>query len=242
MQITRWKVSGKNRSMQPPVQRYRIIFAERLRQLRKARGYKTARSFALTLGVEQNTYTRYERGEVEPSLMLIDRIWTVLGLPVNDLLGPGFGGDAIPTIPGLHEDLVETDGRRGEQDHVERASRRRDALAWTLAEYCTRIKLVGPDGGASDGLAQFRLTAALYTELNRNPFEAVKRLGASTRLEQLAPQDRGTLAGHIETFIAAATALVLQSTKSGVPQDAKLRAPRPVNRESRRPLKSTPRK
>ncbi|MFM2422594.1 MAG: Helix-turn-helix domain [Pseudomonadota bacterium] len=62
-------------------------FAERLRALRKARGYRTAKSFAEVLQIDQNTYTRYERGEVEPNLVVLGRIWDLLDLPDNGLIG-----------------------------------------------------------------------------------------------------------------------------------------------------------
>jgi len=65
----------------------RIVFACRLRELRVARGYHTAHSFAVALGIEQNRYTRYERAEVEPSLTLIDKICRMLDVLPNDLLG-----------------------------------------------------------------------------------------------------------------------------------------------------------
>ena len=38
-------------------------FARRLRELRVLSGYKTARSLARTIGIDENRYTRYERAE-----------------------------------------------------------------------------------------------------------------------------------------------------------------------------------
>jgi transcriptional regulator with XRE-family HTH domain len=52
----------------------RRIFAARLKELRFLRGHHTAKKFAQALGIEQNTYTRYERAEVEPSLTVIDSV------------------------------------------------------------------------------------------------------------------------------------------------------------------------
>jgi transcriptional regulator with XRE-family HTH domain len=68
-----------------PVERQE--FAARLRVLRTARGYHTAKQFAEALGLEQNRYNRYERAEVEPSLTVLDRMCRVLNVLPNELLG-----------------------------------------------------------------------------------------------------------------------------------------------------------
>ena len=65
----------------------RAFFAERLRTLRIPRGFRTARSFAKALDIDENRYTRYERAEVEPDLSLIRRICVMLGVSPNELLG-----------------------------------------------------------------------------------------------------------------------------------------------------------
>jgi len=65
----------------------RAFFAERLRTLRVPLGYRTARSFAKALGIDENRYTRYERAEVEPDLGLIRRICALLSVTPNELLG-----------------------------------------------------------------------------------------------------------------------------------------------------------
>jgi transcriptional regulator with XRE-family HTH domain len=47
----------------------RTRFGLRLRKLRLEAGFKTERAFAHALDMEENRYTRYERGEVEPNLL-----------------------------------------------------------------------------------------------------------------------------------------------------------------------------
>jgi transcriptional regulator with XRE-family HTH domain len=64
----------------------RTRFAQRLRAIRIPRGYKTARSFAEALNIDENRYTRYERAEVEPDLQLLMRMCGLLGATPNDLL------------------------------------------------------------------------------------------------------------------------------------------------------------
>ena len=46
-----------------------------------------ARSFARALGIEENTYTRYERAEAEPNLTLIAKICNVLRITPDALFG-----------------------------------------------------------------------------------------------------------------------------------------------------------
>jgi len=70
-----------------PASQVRAEFADRLRRLRVARGYKHARALARLLDLDENRYTRYERGEVEPNLATILRICAVLGTNPNELLG-----------------------------------------------------------------------------------------------------------------------------------------------------------
>jgi transcriptional regulator with XRE-family HTH domain len=76
----------------------RVHFANQLRKLRAERGYRTAKSFATALGIEENGYTRYERAEVEPCLTLIVEMCKLLKVKPNELL-------AYPTpalLPPIH--------------------------------------------------------------------------------------------------------------------------------------------
>lgn len=61
-------------------------FAVRLKTLRVLRGFRTARSFARALDIDENRYTRWERGEVEPSVTMLAKMAEVLGLPVDVLV------------------------------------------------------------------------------------------------------------------------------------------------------------
>ena len=65
----------------------RAAFAKRLREQRIQGGYVRARNFAKVLGIEENTYTRYERAEAEPNLTLIHKICEVLRLTPDALFG-----------------------------------------------------------------------------------------------------------------------------------------------------------
>ncbi len=71
-------------------------FAIRLKQLRVLRGFRTARAFAQALEIDENRYTRWERGEVEPSVAMLAKMAEVLNLPVDILVS---GGDVAAGLP-----------------------------------------------------------------------------------------------------------------------------------------------
>lgn len=71
-------------------------FAIRLKQLRVLRGFRTARAFAQALDIDENRYTRWERGEVEPSVAMLAKMADVLSLPVDILVS---GGDVAAGLP-----------------------------------------------------------------------------------------------------------------------------------------------
>ena len=70
----------------------RSPFALRLVETRRAFGIRTGRpeldqkDFAAALGVEGETYRRYERGETEPKLATLARIREVTGTPLDWLI------------------------------------------------------------------------------------------------------------------------------------------------------------
>ncbi len=75
-------------------------FAGRLKTLRVVRGYRTARSFARALDIDENRYTRWERGEVEPSVAMLGKMAEVLNLPVDILVsGADFSQVISASVP-----------------------------------------------------------------------------------------------------------------------------------------------
>jgi transcriptional regulator with XRE-family HTH domain len=62
------------------------MLGNRLRTHRVAGGYPTARELASALGVEENTYTRWERDETEPSIASLLQICRVLKITPTELL------------------------------------------------------------------------------------------------------------------------------------------------------------
>jgi transcriptional regulator with XRE-family HTH domain len=58
-------------------------FAIRLKLARERAGFETARTFAIHLGVKEQTYGRYERGETTPPYELLKIIASVTKHPLE---------------------------------------------------------------------------------------------------------------------------------------------------------------
>lgn len=70
----------------PSATEIKAAFALRLANVRKAKGFESARDAADTLGVQENTYTSWERGSKSPqyfNLVAIKRLW---GVPLDYLI------------------------------------------------------------------------------------------------------------------------------------------------------------
>ncbi len=78
-------------------------FAVRLKQLRVLRGFRTARAFAQALEIDENRYTRWERGEVEPSVAMLAKMADVLNLPVDILVSGGDVAVGLPATPAARD-------------------------------------------------------------------------------------------------------------------------------------------
>lgn len=87
---------AENDRKQSPDRPGSTTFAVRLKQLRVLRGFRTARAFAQALEIDENRYTRWERGEVEPSVAMLAKMADVLNLPVDILVS---GGDVAAGLP-----------------------------------------------------------------------------------------------------------------------------------------------
>ena len=63
------------------------FFSERLKELRLAAGYSTARDFTDKYGFKYSSYLRFESGEAVPRTNTLIEIANALGTTPNDLLG-----------------------------------------------------------------------------------------------------------------------------------------------------------
>lgn len=213
----------------------RESFAERLRALRKARGFKTARSFAEALEIDQNTYTRYERGEVEPNVGLLDRIWNLLDLPNNHLIGlplakpivklqnSGGQGTLAGTVSQparaplslsgqFAQGMAEPDDQSGyglsqtsQPTAQRRRKSRRDALAWRLAQQLAQLGVGRLNSETPTPLVVMRETAAHYEALSNAPYEAITRFSQDHALQSLDEADKVAIVTQLVDFAGLVT-------------------------------------
>ncbi len=98
--------------IQTDKKRIRLDFARRLKAARITAGYRSMKAFAEALGVEDETYRRWERGETEPGLARLRRISKLTSISLDILISGGHeAGGRIPADPEMRTGHVgEADG------------------------------------------------------------------------------------------------------------------------------------
>jgi transcriptional regulator with XRE-family HTH domain len=197
----------------------RARFAHRLRAIRIPRGYKTARSFAEALEIDENRYTRYERAEVEPDLQLLMRICTLLGATPNDLLCDTIG---VPPIDiempyGFSEQPAAGYQSRHGQPQMQAPmqvpgsadaasiSNARRAIGFQLAELIavTEARAEGVDTQAWKPLEKLRRTVPIVAEIEANAFQFIAELPERFKGTNVPTDDQEQLERLIQELIIA---------------------------------------
>lgn len=206
----------------------KTTLAEQLKKFRLAKGHATARGFAAALGISENRYSRYERGEAVPKLDLVWAICIELGITPNELYGwdvqcaPQHIGNRgmSHAAPGLAEDDAHDDLSPSQVEgraHREGGGRAASSSAVDLAAWQLAAALVGaargdvnPGAGggpraapADSNLRAMRATADLFLQLKRSPLEALARLLQKLSLEPRPPETEARIAGEVRAFLAA---------------------------------------
>lgn len=191
-------VATQNKVSNPIRQR----FAQALRELRRASGFKTARKFASALGIDENRYTRYERAEVEPDLELITRFCETLGVSPNRLLGepepsdkavPGFAQEELGSYD-KGSDAIANGGQGGQFSAKERVR----IAAWRLAT--TRARM---EADPCDPASQLRLTASLFDQILKDPVDFAARLAKEPQVQEARRADQEAIAQDIDALVRA---------------------------------------
>ncbi|MFM9848806.1 MAG: helix-turn-helix domain-containing protein [Hyphomicrobiaceae bacterium] len=191
-------------TVQSPIARQQ--FARRLREFRVARGFKTARSLAQALDIDENRYTRYERAEVEPDIKLIQQICETLELSPNDLLGTPHGARHASSIR-PSADLTATGFAEPEPSSmispVGDDRLLRDRTAWSLACAVADLqsRAANDASESTSRLATLRQAARLFADLERRPYAAVTDILLLPAIARAPAQE----AHRIETLIEALT-------------------------------------
>lgn len=87
----------------PSASHVQARFAERLRIIRKAKGYQTAREAAEHMGVAENTYTTWERGEKRPGWWHLVLIRRFFGASLDYLLDGDESGISVGLLREVHK-------------------------------------------------------------------------------------------------------------------------------------------
>ncbi len=197
----------------------KTTLAEQLKRLRQSKGHPTARGFAKTLGISENRYSRYERGEAVPKLDLVWAICAELGITPNELYGwdapsddarpqphrhpgsakPTAGRSSASATPGMAD---ETSQFTHQPQQSQPANSAIAAATWRMA--AVLAKAHGPTGESK--LLAIRATAELYSKLKTDPFQTIatclQSLDLDTGLENGASDLEARLASEVETFLA----------------------------------------
>lgn len=188
----------------------RSEFARRLRELRVPRGFRTARSLARTLDIDENRYTRYERAEVEPDLSMIRRICETLDVTPNELLGRGEGNANVERPDRQLANGLSKADRQG-KDGAAIGSPAGSALglpaaAWSLAEAAMQLKqahlATNSGSSATTPLGTVTETGKLYRALMAQPFEAITELLADPTIADADATAAEPLRVRIEQLVA----------------------------------------
>ena len=172
-----------------PSSETRIQFGVRLKSLRLSAGFRTARAFAEALELDENRYTRYERGEVEPNLATICRICSVLAVQPNDLFC--FAHEALEQKASLDEN------RRATSVAQVRLEASRTCLPTSNPASIDGHRLAAVRGGGGDLVAALHAIAEMYPSLKTvDPGRVVAEiLGATVGLDKSRKEELANLVG-----------------------------------------------
>jgi len=185
----------------------RQCFARRLRELRVLNGFKTARSLARSIGIDENRYTRYERAEVEPDLTLLTVLASTLRTTPNELLG--ISGSAAPGLrDGAAEQLPYQFEEAAGRVSLSRTDRAK-AICWTLAaaisEAVGQASAVTKERDAAGSKAEPRLQAVsvIYQQLSDDPFGALTTIIHEPAVERASPELQARIRSLVEDLARA---------------------------------------
>jgi transcriptional regulator with XRE-family HTH domain len=196
-------------------------FPGSLQAARRGAGYASAREFARALGIHENRYSRYERGDAEPDLALLCKICTRLGKSPNELLGFGTPG---PSSAAGFSDAVPQSLRRERTAPAHRSQDIEgtelptldpvDALIWSFCEQFLSRRPAARGTGkrtSRDQSPSSEAVAKLYMSLRPQPLTAVAALLTSDTYAARTAADKRSLEPAIAAIIGAVTGRTRQT-------------------------------
>jgi len=186
----------------------RLDFAQHLRELRIERGFRTARSLAKALEIDENRYTRYERAEVEPDLDLIRRICAVIGTTPDTLLGVASTEETGPHRTGDKSCRPRTAAESHPAADADSAVAI-ELASWQLA--CAvadaRLGLAPPAQGSASpeaprtSLATLEIASPLYRKLRQRPIETIAEIGSDAAMAKASTAIAARVTAAIDALL-----------------------------------------
>ncbi len=185
-----------------------IRLSKRLKTLRQARGFKTARSFASQLDIHENRYTRYERAEVEPDLELLVKFCSVLRITPNDLLS-----ETIDFVSGPGGPLAEAAGFRetGQGTFVAsspsaassgQADNRLAAEVMALSTLLAEIELEHQIKGSASPADTLSRSGEWYEKIMASPFSVLPSIGTQVPIHSADLEKQAQVAAQVKAILA----------------------------------------
>ncbi len=183
-----------------------IRLSKRLKSLRQARGFKTARSFANKLDIHENRYTRYERAEVEPDLELLVKFCSVLHITPNDLLSetielasePASAAIAASGFTEAKQAAFSAESDNKDQQSANRFAAEVMALSTLLAEISLEHQGITPPTPAD----AMRLSSELYQQIMDNPFSVLPTIGTQIPIHAADLSKQSQVAAQIKAILS----------------------------------------
>ncbi|MEO1719703.1 MAG: helix-turn-helix transcriptional regulator [Pseudomonadota bacterium] len=190
----------------------RQTFSNRLRELRKAAGFRSARALAERLEIDENRYTRYERAEVEPSLQLLVQICNTLSVSPNALLdfaaAPTDG--SYPIVESTAGGFAETEQPPLRQEGSGTTHGSLEAEAWALAGTIAQLSAERPAGRSTTveppQFDQLIAVSELYKRIRSDPFGFSADVLTNTAVSTADQATKERLAQQIASYISRASA------------------------------------
>lgn len=189
----------------------KTTLAEQLKKLRQVKGHPTARGFAKTLGISENRYSRYERGEAVPKLDLVWAICSTLGITPNELYGWEMPSEyARPVsrlagmpVPSLPAPSVSTVGMADDPAPFVHQTQPTSSATGTVAWRLATVLAEAIESPGDTKLRTMRRTADIFSHLKADPFQTIAAYLQTIDLASSKPTLEARIAAEVEAFLAA---------------------------------------
>lgn len=183
-----------------------IRLSKRLKSLRQARGFKTARSFAIQLDIHENRYTRYERAEVEPDLELLVKFCSILQITPNDLLSETIEMASEPATAAMAASgFMETKQAGFDQcsgdGTVAQSANRFAAEVMALSTLLAEISLEYQSKVSPSPAETMKVAGELFHQIMASPFSVLPGIGTQIPIHSADLDKQAQVATQIKTIL-----------------------------------------